>query len=984
MSKPTGLSRQWLLAGTIMTSLVGFAPAMAQDTPPTEAAPTEAPDTAPAESADSGEFVITGSRIKGKEYTSAAPVTVITAERSSAAGLVSAAEILQTSSVANGSGQINSTFTGYVVDGGGGINSVSLRGLGAQRSLVLLNGRRMPPAGVSGTVGAVDLNTIPDSAVSRYEIVKDGASSIYGSDAVAGVINVITRKNFEGLELAATTRISQHGGGDTYNLSALWGKSFDKGHLTVSASAYEREALMLGQREALNCPQDYIFNSDGTRADIVTTRPGESGYKCWGNLVGGVAVNNQFFREIRPGSTTSIGGVPVTGWYGPVQFADREMDPESDDRTTVISPVKRFTLFVQGEYRPDWANGAELYSELLINRRESEQRGMRYIFPYYGPNSPNNPFGTGTQYDQNNGAAGGAYVYPYFLTPSNKSQEVNVYRGIVGAKGEWGRWSWDTYLSHSISDGKYLNDVVPQDRLFAGIGFDENQFVHVPVCQGVPAGCTPLNLFTQDALFNGTLTPAESDYFFVVEEGKTKYTQTIAEATLTGDLLQLPAGPLGAAFGISYRRDELKDTPGEFSRASNAWGSASAGITEGSDSLAEAFFELEAPIVNGQPFFEDLKINLSGRFSNYDSVGSAGTYKVGFNWAVNNTLRFRGTHGTSFRAPALYEMFLNEQTAFLSQRSVDPCVNWAATTEGQPNKSQTVRDNCAAEGIPGDYDGVGNGQGASALIYYSGSRELNPEESQASTLGFILTPPNTGFKVAVDFWRINVENQILSTGAGVVGACYGQETFPNNGFCDLFERDSDFNIVSVDASYRNIPSELTSGIDITASYTREFNLGTLTMDLQTSYTRESKTQLFPGDTIIDYNGTIADPKWVGSLQNQFKHKDWLFTYTFNYVGESSNMGYREEDGIVNTSYAVNATNINYTDAWTTHDFTVKYTAKDWTIAVGVINLTDEEPPLLSYGDNTGSPARLGTYAFSSQYDPGLMGRQAYFRVSKSF
>lgn len=998
MSKSTGLSRQWLLAGTILTSLVGFAPAMAQDAPAADAAPESCAAgeelkvdpatgarTCEPEAQDSGEFVITGSRIKGKEYTSAAPVTVITAERSSAAGLVSATEILQNSSVANGSGQVNSTFTGYVMDGGGGINSISLRGLGAQRSLVLLNGRRMPPAGVSGTVGAVDLNTIPDSAVNRYEILKDGASSIYGSDAVAGVVNVITRKNFEGLEVDATTRISQHGGGDTYNLAAIWGKSFDKGHLMISASAYEMEALTQGQRENFDCPQDYIYNEDGTRADIVTTRPGESGYKCWGNLVGGVAVNNAFFREIRPGATTSIGGVPVSGWYGPVQFAEREMDPDSDDDVTIISPVKRFTLFAQGEYRPDWANGAELYSELLINRRESEQRGVRYIFPYYGPNSPNNPFGTGTQYDQNNGAAGGAYVYPYFLTPSNESQEINVYRGVIGAKGDWKNWSWDAYLSHSLSDGKYLNDVVPQDRLFAGIGFDENQFVHVPVCQGVPAGCVPLNLFTQDALFNGKLTDAERNYFFVQEEGKTTYTQTIAEATITGDLWQLPAGPLGAAFGVSYRRDEIKDTPGEFSRTSNSWGSSSAGITEGSDSVAEAFFELEAPILAGQPFFEDLKINLSGRFSNYDSVGSATTYKVGFNWALNNTLRLRGTHGTSFRAPALYEMYLNEQTGFYSQRAVDPCINWGGTSEsGQPNKSQTVRDNCAAEGIPDDYDGVGTGQGASAQIFYSGSRDLNPEESQASTLGFILTPPNTGFKIAVDWFRINVENQILSTGPGVVGACYGQETYPNNGFCGLFERDEHFNITLIDASYRNIPSELTSGFDITASYTREFNLGTLTLDLQSTYTKESKTQLFPGDTVIDYNGTIADPKWVSNLQTQFKHKDWLFSYTLNYVGKSSNMGYREEDGVVTTSYAADAININSTDAWVTHDLTVKYNAKDWAITVGVVNLTDEEPPILSYGDNTGSPARLGNYAFSSQYQSGYLGRQAYFRISKSF
>ncbi|ESQ92094.1 hypothetical protein ABAC460_04195 [Asticcacaulis sp. AC460] len=971
MFKSPLLKRRWLLAGTVLTSLTFGLPALAQDTPPAD------PAAAPAE--ESTEVVITGSRIKGKEYTSASPVTVVTAEKSSAAGLISATEILQTTSVANGSGQVNSTFTGYVLDGGGGINTLSLRGLGAQRTLVLLNGRRMPPAGVSGTVAAVDLNTIPDALVNRYEILKDGASSIYGSDAVAGVVNVITRKNFEGLELQGTTRFSEAGGGESYNASAIWGKSLDKGHILVSGSYYERKALLQGDRPGLDCPEDYIFNADGSRADLVTTRPGESGYKCWGSTVGGIIIDDTYFRRPQAGASTTIYGVPNPGWFGPVPFAARDMDPAIEDRVSVISPVKRVTLFAQGEYRPDWANGAELYTELMYNRRESEQYGVRYIFPYYDPQSPQNPFGAETPWGQ---LTGGSYVYPYFLTKSDDAQDISVFRGVFGARGEWGKWAWDAYISHAVNDGKYTGDVVPKDTLFYGTGLNEDTFEFIGVCPpGAPAGCLPLNLLTPAALNNGELTQPEWDYFFKTETGQTDYTQTIAEATLTGDLFNLPAGPVGAAFGVSFRRDEIKDVPGEYSRAANAWGSASAGITEGQDTLSEAFFELDAPLIEGKPFFEDLELNVSGRFSNYDSVGSAATYKVGLNWAINNTFRLRGTHGTSFRAPALYEMFLNEQTAFLGQRSVDPCINWGGTGEGgQPVKSQTIRDNCAADGIPGDYAGAGS----SALIVYSGSQDLDPEESEATTFGLAFTPPNTGFKLAIDYWRIKVENQILSTGPGVVGACYGQETFPNNGFCDLFERDATHSIRVVDASYRNIPSELTSGVDFTASYEKEFNLGKLSIDLDASFTDQSTTQLFPGDVEIDYNGTVADPQWVGDIQSRFDYKDWTFAYTLNFVGESSNQGYRDEDGVVAFSYAPTAYNINYTKDWTTHDLTVRYRAKDWTVTGGVINLFDEYAPILSVGDNAGSPGRQGIYAWGSQYTQGYLGREFYLHVSKTF
>jgi len=972
LHKSNSTTRKWLIASTFLTGLMLAAPAMAQDQTTTNDDQEETKDTTT--------VVITGSRIKSKEYTSSSPVQVITSEKSSAAGLVSAAEVLQGAPAANGSGQINSTFTGFVVDGGGGINTVSLRGLGATRTLVMLNGRRMPPAGVGGSVGAVDLNTIPSLLISRYEILKDGASSVYGSDAVAGVVNAITRTNYEGFEITALARATEEGGGDAYGFGALWGKGFDKGNIQIAYEGSKQMALRAGHRDLLNCSADFLYDASGNLLDRTNSITGKQ--QCWNTTVGGIVINDTYFRIPRTGSTA----FGVTGWFGAVPFLDRTYAPPHTKERTIISPTERHTLFAQGSYRPDWSLGAELYTELMYTQRKSEQVGMRYIFPYFGPTARQNPF-LGAPVPASYFGTGFNVVYPYFVTPYTSGQDVKVSRAVFGAKGDWNNWSYDMFLSHSTNRAEYTQDVWQKDRLFLSVGFNEDTFTPLSSCNvGGPATQVCWNPFNADSLTNGTISAAEKAYLVATDVGKTEYDQTIFEASATGDLMQLPAGPLGTAFGISVRKDRINDVPGAISRASNSWGLASAGISKGEDTLKEAFVEFVVPVVRGQPLFEDFKLNLSGRLSSYDSVGDATTYKAGFNWAVDNRLRLRGTTGTSFRSPALYEMFLNGQSGFLSQRSIDPCINYDRLTEaGDPAVSQTIRNNCAAAGIPGNYAGAGS----SALIEWSGSRNLKPEESQATTVGIVLTPPELGFKMAIDFWKIQVDNQITSSGAGVVGACYGLSQ--PNGFCSLFTRNTtpgpnQFQITYVDASYRNIPSEKTSGIDFTIDYEHEFNFGRLNSTLNATYTADSKTTAYPGDNVIDYNGTVGEPDWVGDLQTQFRKGDWTFTHTLNYVGAATNQGYGDEDGRVanRSGLILNAYNVNSTDDWFTHDVTMRYRAKTWSVVAGVVNVGNEKAPIVSYSDNAYGPSRLGSYAFSSQYGSGYLGRQYYTRITKSF
>lgn len=228
-------------------------------------------------------ITVTGSLLARDEFTSSAPIFVITAETATLEGMVDTADILQGSSIAAGSTQINGNFGGFVVEGGTGVNTVSLRGLGAQRSLVLFNGRRLGPSGTQGQVGAVDLNVIPDSVISRIEVLKDGASSIYGSDAVAGVVNVITRRQIDKPELNFSTNLPFEKGGETFGIDGAWGFNFDKGSAVISASYDKIKPLTNSDRDVFNCPEDYVFdNTTGERVDLID--PATGTYKCFGTL----------------------------------------------------------------------------------------------------------------------------------------------------------------------------------------------------------------------------------------------------------------------------------------------------------------------------------------------------------------------------------------------------------------------------------------------------------------------------------------------------------------------------------------------------------------------------------------------------------------------------------------------------------------------------------------------------------------------------
>ena len=985
--------RTQLLRSTVIAGLVGLTSialpelVLAQTT---TAAPDDkaAEQTAPAPQAaseETEELVVTGSRIRRTAFTSNSPIQVITAEQSTLEGLVDTSEIIQGSSVAGNARQIDNFYTGFVTNGGPGVNTVSLRGLGAQRTLVLLNGRRVGPAGTRGQVGAVDLNTIPSKLIERIEVLKDGASSVYGSDAVAGVVNVITRRNLDGGEAEVYVNRSAEGGGDQYQLDLSQGWIFDRGYANIGADYYKRQALLFGDRSYFSCPQDYVFDaSTGIRLDLID--PATGSFKCQ-NLLSGRVDNMSTGRNyIYNRAAIAGGGIGKTDLAGftrvganfPGNTADTRasgaLNPTNDPRLqsrTAISPVERYTLTANGSF--DLTASTELYAELMFNRRESSQRNWRQLFPTVHFNNPNNPFRVGNP----NGYAPG-YARSIILLPSDGNQTVDYHRVVLGAKGPLPDlgvlkgWDWEIYGQYSKSKGKYGGNFFYNDRVLATTDAAACNVALLKSASTCPTG--GVNYFRQNTVETGQFSPEEAAFLFGYETGKTDYTQQLIEGSLSGSLLTLPAGNVAAAVGFHLRKEEIDDNPGEQAKASNSWGLTSAGRTAGSDTIKEAFVELEVPVFKGLPVAESLTLNLSGRYSDYKSYGASSTYKVGVNWQVLPSVRLRVSDGTSFRAPALYELYLANQTSFLGQSSIDPCLKWG------DDPSTVISTNCAKQGIPRDYNAVGT---ASALIITGGGKDiLDSETAKSKNFGLVLTPSFINLNIAVDYFDIEINDQVAQFGAGnILLACYGQPNFPNNDFCSLFKRDTNpssttpWMITSVNNNYVNIQKQSQRGIDLTTRFIHQFTDSKLTIDSQFSWILDWTTQLL-SKAEIENNGLVGSPDFNGDVDLRLEKGDWTYYWGMDVVAKSSDTGYYGKD--VYANYRGTGVAAYYKQAaefQVTHNVSVRKKFDKWTAQVGIQNLFDEQPPYISSGTT-----RVGNVSLGSSYD--AVGRRMFVNIAR--
>lgn len=992
------------LAGLAAVLIAG--PALAQEPAPQQ-------DEDQGQAAQLGEVVVTGSRIPQNEFTSSSPIQVLTTERAEQRGLSDTAQLLQSSTLAAGSPQVNATISSaFVTDGGPGSATISLRGLGANRTLVLLNGRRAGPAGTRGGVSAFDLNVIPQSAIDRVDVLKDGASSIYGSDAVAGVVNLITERARDGGEMSAFASVPFENGGEQFNISGSFGKTFDRGYLNFSADYYRQEKLAAGDRDYLYCRNQYVFEpGTNTRADRIDPRTGQP--QCtdltWGQVYvygsnfSGRAGRFQYdydgnlgnyipTRPTNPAVSAQYPNAPA-GFYlvnydVPSRAVVNNLHPFALEES-IIPETERYTAFVEGAY--ELGGGVEAYAELLLNRRESRTDSYRQFWNYtYTADFLDFYYGPGAGGDPVTGFTGLNFLSATPITDHfDQSQKVDYSRLVAGLRGDIRGWKWDVFAQYSRSDGDYTSDVILQDAVDS-TSFKTSSCVgtNLPV-SGRP--CIDVD-FTDPRFLAGDMTAAERAFLFDTETGNTVYEQYYLEGGIAGRLWDLPAGPLGMAAGFHVRKDEIVDTPGAVTLADNSWGLSGAGVTEGEETTNEVYVEFAVPLLADLPYVQALDLSLSGRYTDTDTSGDATTYKVGLNWAVSDAIRFRATHGTSFRAPALFELYLADQTSFIGQRNIDPCLNLdQRVADGTLQTTDTLYVNCRnpagpGGGVPGNFTG---GVSSAEVVTGGGLGVLEPETSRATVIGVVLTPPESNLSIAVDYFDIKIKDQVDVLGAGgILAACYLSENFPNDPICDQFDRNPvSSSIDQVRDSFLNVAEQNNRGLDVTTRWFHDFNWGTLTLDSQTTWTLESNQSTF-ADFGTDFLGDIGNPELVGNINATVSRGPWTAFWGFDWIGNQDNRPDRIRNGQSLFQVIDGRTTQIKADAEFTgfHSVSLTYESDGdgwtggWTLSGGVANLFNELPPAAS----STAVGTQGNSILASQYTEAYYGRRAFVRLSKSF
>ncbi len=995
---------------------------------------------------DGDEVVVTGSRLRRNEFTSASPLQVIDGEVARDLGLVDAADLLGQTTVVQGQ-QITtglSTSAGNLSENGPGSATASLRGLNPGRTLVLVNGRRLAPAGVRGAPSAPDLNLIPGSLIERVDVLLDGASSVYGSDAVAGVVNYQLQREFDGLQLDAFATLPELPGnaGHQEVFSIKAGVSNDKGFITFAAE-HSRTA---GYAESA-LSEFYAPYGGGCRSRVTLGASGTI-YEpdlCSGSFGAG-AVSGTPFGFLAYEEGARVTGLPND--FVPIRITGNIIQPDDlDGQRLLLFPEElnaafapdfnRTSIFTFGEYDTGLYGDMTAYFEASHAMRETEtntagQGNVRLTSNYLF-----NPFPS----------AATLYYQSRFINDTNVAQT----RFIGGLKGDLPffekaglkNWGYDTYVSYSRSSGQDSVSGVPffprLEQTLANTRLDANG---QPVCdsRSIPAvaqtvECRPLNFLDPTFIFTGRFQdPEDTAYLFPNRLTDTVVKQTVYSGYLSGDLFDIPTGgTVIAGFGGEWREDEIEtrtSLAGDFQGFFNDPGS------NGRRSLTEFFGEIELPLVKDVPFVEELTVNLAGRYTDETNFGSSETYSVKGVYAPNDWLSFRGTYGTSFRAPNLGEQFGGNVTGF--GNPADPCRTPGVTVpftdfdndpttpdtrNYDPNletRSQVVLDNCLNGGGPFALAATNpfnlgiRGLGGTNPVFFgaptrvaSGSNPaLRPETSKAFTVGGTFDQQFTDafdFRVAVNYFEITISDEINSlTARTIVNRCYNSAglTDPTCAFITRTPRvasdDTSGEVTFVSALNQNLGDQVVEGIDYNAEFGFEYKPSFLDapIDYQlTARATQSLTQtieefVVTGININDQLNEYGNPEWRLSLTNALRWKDFSFLFQSRFLDsmiEDNDPDLRNEDVTTGFSRCVqtegrgpvgnrNCTQFDGLASYWVHNASVGYATDTINIRMGVNNVFNTAPPLTDNND-LGNLGGIG-------YDIG--GRTFFASVTKKF
>ena len=1018
------------------------------------------------------EVVVTGSRIRRDEFSSASPIQIIDGAGSRELGLIDTASLLQSATQATGT-QINSTFTTFVLDNGPGSAQVNLRGLGAARVLLLLNSRRLATAGVGGAPTSADSNTIPSIMVDRFELLLDGASSIYGSDAVAGVINIIMRKDFEGFEFEAQTVQPDIQAGEENTLSIAWGKAADNWSIGIAGEYYRREKVRLQDTAFTRQCNRYLYEDENGNllSNDLSLVPGTTISPCkletinrvfipvgYGNVwytPGATNIGIPNFSETSVGAglsrfnptiiptDTDGDGVPNIGLIDPDGNGLTEVDLQTDLYNNNGSPrnrsadfdsgLERINLYGYGDYSFGDENNTQIYFETVYSKRDVKVFNPgAAIFPDVPPTNPYNPCNQA----QPNGVNcldffgfnfGSQEVTPIVIIQGDRDRnnvEVEQYRFVAGVKGDlpfpaivdgFGNWSYDAYVTYSLSEGTDNQPGILEPELLRSLNTSAIDASGRVVCgadndgDGVPdgVGCVPVNLFADSIYQPGgghLATAAERDYLFGNRTFDTEVEQTIVSAVLQGDLFDLPWNntPVPLVFGLEYREDKIDSRPNDVAGEGLLFGFFRDGGARGSRDIQEAFLETELQLLEGLRGAKDLSLNLSARFTDESTYGSDTTYSVKTTYEPVEGLTFRGTYGTSFRAPNAREQFLVGQSGFFSV--ADPCIvpvsariealdpNEDATYDPtMDRRSQTILDNCVANGV----DPRALGLDGSLDTYFvevlrRGGQQvqlnIDPETSTSWTYGIVLDQPfwdNFTLRFGATWYDIEVEDSITLLGTQfIVDDCYVNSENNTSAFCRFLTRDADGLLDEIDSSFVNINTITSTGIDYNLYFQKDIIIADRNLDLEIDarVTQVRENKFVFRDSEEDDAGTPIAPEWEGTILLTASYDDVRFNWRANYISGEQDA---TEDFATNNSpcfgLGVGCRPVAATDSYWLHTTSVAWEPGDWTFTLGMANVFDEEPPLM---DTLAPETQFNNVPLGANYD--IYGRRMFFAMKRAF
>jgi outer membrane receptor protein involved in Fe transport len=889
---------------------------------------------------------VTGSRIARSDLVATSPINVFDEETLEISGVNDIQSFINElpSMGVPGSADTNSNFSTTAT----GLNTVNLRNLGSNRTLILVNGRRH----VGGLAGSpvVDVSMIPIDMVKRVEVVTGGASAVYGSEAIAGVINFIMKDDFEGLNFNARYGDSVEGGGTERDFSFLAGGNFDdgRGNAVVYGGFSDSGTIRATDREISE--SDAVNSSFGPKGSFrvpsstvaATTDPAINFNRTLDEATGlfdkpFVAAEDGFDRNARRLIRVPTERIQFNAnisyeinehfnFFSESAYSDvsaeSSLEPTIMGEFISVGGVPNVRMPLDNAFMPDELRAAALEidpnaTELVMQRRFTELGNRR-------SDTQRRSFRTVLGF---NGIINDFWDYEVYYQFGKMGQD-QVNTGVANAFNVLQALDTET-----LADGT----VQCADALARSLG------------------CVPINFFGPD-----TVSGAALDYVSVQPQTTSRMEQQVFGLSFTGVVAELPAGDLGVAFGYERRTEDSSFNSDALAQSGLTTGNTTPNVT-GSYDVQEYFVEAVVPVFSDLPLMEYFGLELAYRYADYSTIGGVDATKLAIDWQVFEDLKIRGGISTAVRAPFIDELFDPGSETF--RDVVDPCAfggKGGQSATGNANdvygvESATVQANCAT--IPGtatlDPFAV-NIRSAGGLS--AGNPDLQEEESDTITVGFAYSPSQIeNLNFTVDYFNIEIENAINTfTAQTTVDQCVRQSSFPDNAFCSLIQRDPNSGLIlRIDALAINAATYEAEGVDFTADYTTEVGPGLLKANLIGSYSTKNEFTPFEGGEVVDSQGEIGVPDLRVNIGLTYTWEDLSVNWSTRFIDRVNIENDRPAFGEIG-SYVY-------------HDIQARYTLDEdgkYEVYAGVDNLFDKEPPFLGQGvpgDVTGTNTASDVY-----------------------